>query len=329
MRRELVEALRNPEYTGENRCPPCTVVNLALAFALGWLVSKKSKPAGAIAAAGSVGLIYLRGYLVPGTPELTGRYLPPEVLRWFGKEPEPDIATGLGAEPAVSGNGRSKDDGDGNGEGSEESRAAPANTENGERTGETGEIKETGETEENPDDLETYLLRANILEPCEERDDLCLTEAFESEWLETIDEAVESGVDTEATVEAFGFEADPDEFELEAKDDGVYALRYGSKEIGDGPRYQAGMWPSHAALVADVAASRVLDSWLEDWEAYDSNQKGPILNGIRMFLETCPTADGNVELTEETVQSCCSSETVIAGVCEETGERLFEHQVPS
>lgn len=32
-------------------------------------------------------LIYLRGYLVPGTPTLTKRYLPNRVLRWFGKAP--------------------------------------------------------------------------------------------------------------------------------------------------------------------------------------------------------------------------------------------------
>ena len=47
-----------------------------------------------------------------------------------------------------------------------------------------------------------------------------------------------------------------------------------------------------------------------------------------MFLETCPTAEGGVELTEETVESCCSSSTVVAVVCEETGERLFEHELP-
>ena len=47
-----------------------------------------------------------------------------------------------------------------------------------------------------------------------------------------------------------------------------------------------------------------------------------------MFLETCPTAEGGVEMTEETVTSCCSSETVVAVVCEETGDRLFEQPVP-
>ncbi|MFC6823754.1 hypothetical protein [Halopelagius fulvigenes] len=34
----------------------------------------------------SLGTIYLRGYLVPGTPTLTKRYFPERVLRWFDKD---------------------------------------------------------------------------------------------------------------------------------------------------------------------------------------------------------------------------------------------------
>ncbi|AUX10379.1 hypothetical protein AArcSl_2764 [Halalkaliarchaeum desulfuricum] len=93
------DGLRQPEYTGENRCLPCTVVNLGIATALGIgvtgvLVSSgttielSSVVGGAIIAV-SAGLIYLRGYLVPGTPTLTKRYMPLWMLRLFGKAPEP------------------------------------------------------------------------------------------------------------------------------------------------------------------------------------------------------------------------------------------------
>jgi hypothetical protein len=41
--------------------------------------------AAALAAAGCI--IYLRGYLIPGTPTLTKRYFPARLLRLFGKEP--------------------------------------------------------------------------------------------------------------------------------------------------------------------------------------------------------------------------------------------------
>ena len=81
-----LDRLRRPEYTGENRCLPCTVVNVALAgigaAAVGALATAG---AGAVALAAGLAAIWLRGYLVPGTPELTKRYLPERVLRLFGK----------------------------------------------------------------------------------------------------------------------------------------------------------------------------------------------------------------------------------------------------
>jgi len=45
---------------------------------------------GVAALALGVATIYFRGYLVPGTPALTKRYLPAPVLRAFGKEPLSD-----------------------------------------------------------------------------------------------------------------------------------------------------------------------------------------------------------------------------------------------
>lgn len=318
MIRELAEAVRRPEYTGENRCLPCTVVNVLIATVLGAVVSKRSRLGGAAVVAVSLASIYLRGYLVPGTPELTKRYLPRAVLRWFGKEPDVEVASGLGAStpPTTDGDGRDVNESDDSAGG-----ADPAPGDGGEENAESDDADETAV----PEDLEAYLSRAGILEPCEDRDDLCLSSAFETEWLGAIDEVLEADVDTELAVEAFGFDGS-EEFELEETGEGAYALRFG--EVGEGTAYNAGMWPSRAAVVADVAASDPLGSWLEEWDEYGPQQKGQILNGIRMFLETCPTAEGGVTMTEETVKSCCSSSTVFAVVCEETGERLFEHQVP-
>ncbi|QGX94756.1 hypothetical protein EI982_08075 [Haloplanus rallus] len=87
---DRVHHLRQPEYTGENRCVPCTVVNLAIAALLGGLVAMVSPPLAVAVFAGSVAAIYLRGYLVPGTPTLTKRYLPDAVLKLFDKhDPDP------------------------------------------------------------------------------------------------------------------------------------------------------------------------------------------------------------------------------------------------
>lgn len=77
---------RQPEYTGANRCMPCTVVNLLIAAAVAGVLAVLVPWLGVAVFVVFGGTIYLRGYLVPGTPTLTKRYLPPRVLRLFGKQ---------------------------------------------------------------------------------------------------------------------------------------------------------------------------------------------------------------------------------------------------
>jgi hypothetical protein len=98
---EVFDRLRQPEYTGDNRCLPCTGTNLVIAVAVSVLLGYLTlgADAGFAAAFGlagtvflvSVAAIYVRGYLVPGTPALTKRYFPDWVLAAFGKvEADPD-----------------------------------------------------------------------------------------------------------------------------------------------------------------------------------------------------------------------------------------------
>ncbi|WP_435348403.1 hypothetical protein [Haloarchaeobius sp. HRN-SO-5] len=96
----VLSNVRQPEYTGENRCWPCTTVNGLIALGLTAVVwAAVSAAAGATLAAGaavavvalSAASIWLRGYLVPGTPELTKRYMPERVLAWFGKAPDHSV----------------------------------------------------------------------------------------------------------------------------------------------------------------------------------------------------------------------------------------------
>lgn len=91
---QAVTELRRPEYTGENRCTPCTIGNVLIAIALSggvfWIGTQvRATALGTAAAAGvfavSLSAIYLRGYLVPGTPTVTRRYLPRRLRRLFGK----------------------------------------------------------------------------------------------------------------------------------------------------------------------------------------------------------------------------------------------------
>lgn len=93
----ILSRIRRPEYTGENRCTPCTVVNVGIAVLLSGALGL-GRPALAPVALGiSLAVIYLRGYLVPGTPWLTKRYLPDRVLRRFEEAHGRGDATLVGA----------------------------------------------------------------------------------------------------------------------------------------------------------------------------------------------------------------------------------------
>lgn len=93
-----LDRFREPEYTGENRCTPCTVVNTVLAVlggaGIGAVTAVAVGSASVAAAVAGVSLaaaalsIYLRGYLVPGTPTLTKRYLPARVLERVDNAPD-------------------------------------------------------------------------------------------------------------------------------------------------------------------------------------------------------------------------------------------------
>ncbi len=106
----VLDGIRQPEYTGENRCLPCTVVNTLIAA----LLAVGIGVAGTVIGTATVGfaaalvffvvavcLIYLRGYLVPKTPELTKRYFPPWLLSLFDKEPGVSIETDVDPERAL------------------------------------------------------------------------------------------------------------------------------------------------------------------------------------------------------------------------------------
>ncbi|NGM69759.1 hypothetical protein G6M89_12190 [Natronolimnobius sp. AArcel1] len=89
----VLERVKQPEYTGDNRCLPCTVGNLAFAVILGVAIWPFAPLLAPVVVVASVLLIYLRGYLVPGTPELTKQYLPESVAKRFDHQLEPTTDT--------------------------------------------------------------------------------------------------------------------------------------------------------------------------------------------------------------------------------------------
>lgn len=65
----LLERIRRPEYTGENRCWPCTITNsVLLTIVVGVLALVGRRTAAAIVGAVGVVSLGLRGYVVPYTP---------------------------------------------------------------------------------------------------------------------------------------------------------------------------------------------------------------------------------------------------------------------
>jgi hypothetical protein len=82
-----IDRLRQPEYTGENRCTPCTVLNVVIAAVVSGVLTVVALPLGVVVFVAALAVIYFRGYLVPHTPTITKRYFPDRVLRWFDKGP--------------------------------------------------------------------------------------------------------------------------------------------------------------------------------------------------------------------------------------------------
>ena len=159
--REIIGRAPRPEYTGENRCAQCTLINAAIAVALAVGVAA----AGASVRSPAVGLgagttvllvsgaaIWLRGYLVPGTPALTKRYVPDRILGWFGT-PSVDASATKSGDPEAPGDA--------------------------------------------PLDPEAVLVRAGALEECRDGEDLCLTAGFRIAWDDAIDrvDAADAGRD--------------------------------------------------------------------------------------------------------------------------------------
>lgn len=267
----VVNRIRQPEYTGENRCIPCTITNTAIAAVLAVAIGYGMLAAGGDAVlAGTAGTgffavglaaIYFRGYLVPYTPELTKRYFPDWVLAYFDKAPTEDVAL-AGSEAEL--------------------------------------------------DPEPVLLQAGVVEFCMGGEDLCPTEDFAAEWREEVQSLRENGLEVRI---AEAVDADPETVSIIERTDFVLVRADGDP---------LARWESRAALHADMAALPALRSRVADWETLSHRDQGSLLNGVRVFLEECPSCDGEIQFSETTRESCCRSIDVITMECADCGERLLE-----
>lgn len=98
--RGTLRRLRQPEYTGENRCFNCTVLNTVIAVACSGVVALVSIPVAGLTLLACIATIGLRGYLVPGTPTLV-TYLPGNVHERIGPGHATDATRATDADDSL------------------------------------------------------------------------------------------------------------------------------------------------------------------------------------------------------------------------------------
>jgi hypothetical protein len=155
--------------------------------------------------------------------------------------------------------------------------------------------------------VEGYLLDAGVLR--EAGDDLELADSFAAKWREQIAAA------RDAPARAAGDLLDIDDPGVEDRDGATVVTDDG---------LPAADWPSRAALLADLGAVPTLSGRDAEWQDRGREEQGPILTGLRLFVETCPDCGGRPELGEETVESCCRRAQVYTYECPDCGARLLE-----
>lgn len=273
--RGRIARFKHDEYTGENRCLPCTVVNLCFAFLLAFAfqvatilrdVPELALPWSTAIFAVSVAAIYFRGYLVPGTPTLTKRYVPNWLLAAFGKDQE---TTGL--------------------TGDEESGDAPSI------------------------DVESVLVDAGVLTEQATGEDLRLSSEFERAFEERISAVQSDDATRETLLNVLEIPRGDVEFEEFGN---AFRVHRDGRPIGT--------WESRPAFLADVAGAQLLADRVDGWGATSVRQRGELLNGLRLFLTTCPGCGGPLSFETNTVESCCSTREVAAVTCDDCDARVFE-----
>lgn len=281
------DRLRNLEYTGENRCLPCTVVNLGIAIVLGGGVAallvaagttmEFSTLSGSVVIAASAGLIYLRGYLVPGTPTVTKRYMPLWMLRLFGKAPEPtrDDRGNVDVEVILL---------------------------------EAGALEECADR----DDL---CLAESFETAWRERIDALGGRDGERHDSDAEGEAIDPSIDDFIEPGELDEEVDLDDVTFEERRN-AYVASLGDRRIAT--------WESRAAYLADVAAAAELRRRYPGWRGMGFPERTEVAGSLRLWLEQCPDCEAPVTMDQRTVHSCCHEREVLAATCDGCGVRLFE-----
>lgn len=265
----LIGRIRREEYTGPNRCLPCTILNLVVVAVAAAVLASVRPALGVVLAVVGLLAIWLRGYLIPGTPWFTANYLPRRILALFDKAPAVESTAGA---LDVSGNGEA--------------------------------------------DPEAVLLNHGLLTVDPSGTDLAIAPGAAAELRAATAAVNASPSDEETLSELAGVDADGLRFGWEGD---AYVARVGHEKVA--------VWESRSAFLADAAADRVFADRVPGWTDDPLARRTALLGAFRIFLDRCPTCDGEVTVGRDVVTSCCASYDVVAGTCAGCNDRLFEIEV--
>jgi hypothetical protein len=101
-----LDSLRDPTYTGSNRCWPCTVVNVAIvSLCVLALRGRGKKQSGLLLGFFGLAAVYLRGYVVPYTPQFAPKLvaMSPIPDEWFHDVVDESESGSLATDVALDG----------------------------------------------------------------------------------------------------------------------------------------------------------------------------------------------------------------------------------
>ncbi|WP_132059935.1 hypothetical protein [Halorussus amylolyticus] len=315
----LLDRLRNPAYTGEGRCWPCTVANaIFLLLACAGISRRRSRASAAALGLVGAAVITLRGYLVPYTPRFAPRLaarLPGDPFEVAHSKPTPPTATLAPATPPTTDGGESSraddtDDDDTGYDATDDSTGDADATPTPEASGSLVDDEETGER------VLTALLERGVVVADDET--LSLDGEFREAWRAQVRDLRERDDSyLAATLEAAAPEGLVAEV-VEPRDEVWVVVSDGS----DDPANER--WLARPVAVADAAAARAL----ADRTDLAPDVRARVVGPLRTFLESCPACDGPVE--ETTTMNCCGGpsgarvdapDDVLA--CADCGARLY------
>ncbi len=305
----VLDAVRRPEYTGENRCWPCTALNLALvgAAAVLALLFWPLTAAVAVLAVGAAA-IALRGYVVPYTPAYAPRIAAALPVSFGRKGASSSPSEAESASPSAEAGAASPPAG---------SEATPADPP--ERSGELGGDADADDAGRRVVDA---LFAAGVLRESEGElrlaDDAREARAAEMARLRDADDDALAAAAAAAAPFPATARVEHGGVTIEATADGDADAESGTNRS---------VWLTRALAIADAASVRALRE-----AGVDGDTAARAATPLRTLLEECPLCGGRV--VETTYASCCGGPGSVYGTpgtpvlacddCDEVVYRLEE-----